>query len=167
MEVLKNVLGLGFQPNQLTIWQVILRGFIVFVAAIVMVRIADKRFLSRMSALDVILGFMLASALSRAINGSAPFFETLGLGFFLVLLHKGLAWAAFRSHKFGELVKGREDLLIENGKRQLAALRANHITERDLVEELRQEGNLSSPEDVKLAYLERSGKISVVRAKKE
>ena len=162
MDVVKNVLGLGFEANQLTIFQVSLRGLIVFVAAIIMVRVADKRFLSRMSALDVILGFILASSLSRAVNGSAPFFETLGVGFILVLLHKALAWAAFRWHKFGELVKGHEDLLIENGKPQTEAMRANHITERDLLEELRQEGNVASVEDVRLALLERSGRVSVV-----
>src|SRR6266516_2026188 len=164
MDIVKNLLGLGIEANHLTIFQVSLRGIIVFTAAIVMVRLADKRFLSRMSALDVILGLILASSLSRAINGSAPFFETLGVSFVLVLLHKALAWAAFRWHKFGELVKGHEDLLIENGKPLADAMRANHITEKDLLEELRQEGNVAAPGEVKLAFLERSGKISVVKA---
>ncbi len=45
----------------------------MFAAALVMVRSGDKRFFARKSAFDVILGFMLASVLSRAINGSAPF----------------------------------------------------------------------------------------------
>jgi uncharacterized membrane protein YcaP (DUF421 family) len=108
--------------------------------------------------MDVILGFIL---------GSAPLFETIAMGFFLVLLHKAMAWATFHSHKFGELVKGRADLLIENGKTQPEALRANHLTERDLHEELRQEGNVADVKEVKVAYLERSGKVSVVRTKSD
>ena len=167
MEIIKDVLGLGLQADRLTILQVIVRAAVIFTSAIIMVRVADKRFLSRMSAVDVILGFILGSALSRAINGSAPFFETIAMGFFLVLLHKGLAWASFRSHKFGELVKGRKDLLIKDGKSQPKAMRANHITERDLHEELRQKGSVASVEEVKLAYLERSGKVSVVHVKSD
>jgi len=165
MDIIKDLLGLGMEANKLTVFQVLLRAMIVFLAAIVMVRMADKRFLSRMSAVDVILGFILGSALSRAINGSAPFFATIVLGFFLVLLHKAIAWASFYSHTFGELVKGRENLLIEEGKMKTDALRANHISERDLHEELRQEGNIAAVDEVKLAYLERSGKVSVVRRK--
>jgi uncharacterized membrane protein YcaP (DUF421 family) len=68
---------------------------------------------------------------------------------------------------FGELVKGRAELLIENGKTQPEALRANHITEHDLHEELRQEGNLADVQEVRAAYLERSGKVSVVHAKSD
>src|ERR1043166_535266 len=167
MDVIKDLLGLWLAANKLTVLQVLLRALIVLIAAIIMVRVADKRFLSRMSAVDVILGFILGSALSRGINGSAPFFETIVMGFFLVLLHKVMVWAAFRSHKFGELVKGKEDLLIENGKARSDAMRANHITERDLHEELRQEGNVADVSGVKLAYLERSGKVSVVHSKSE
>jgi len=165
MDIIKDLLGLGMEANKLTVFQVLLRAMIVFLAAIVMVRMADKRFLSRMSAVDVILGFILGSALSRAINGSAPFFATIVMGFFLVLLHKAIVWASFYSHTFGELVKGRENLLIEEGKMKTDALRAKHISERDLHEELRQEGNIAAVDEVKLAYLERSGKVSVVRRK--
>ena len=55
-----------------------------------------------------------------------------------------------------------EDLIIRDGKVNQKALKANHITHHDLLEELRQEGQVSKPDAVKLAYLERSGKISVV-----
>ena len=59
MDIIKDLLGLGMEANKLTVFQVLLRAMIVFLAAIVMVRMADKRFLSRMSAVDVILGFIL------------------------------------------------------------------------------------------------------------
>jgi uncharacterized membrane protein YcaP (DUF421 family) len=87
---------------------------------------------------------------------------TLGAGFVLVLLHKTCSALAFRSKQFGTLVKGSEDLIIEDGKVQPKAMRHNHITEEDLLEELRQEGSVSSPSEVKTAFVERSGKISVI-----
>lgn len=164
MDPIKNLLGLGVQPGELSLLQLLIRGLVVFVAAVVMVRVADKRFLGKMSGLDVILGFILGSALSRAINGSAPFFETIAVCFFLVFVHKFLAWAGFRWQKFGDLIKGCEEPVIIDGKPQAQTMRANHISDRDLAEELRQEGNLLAVEQVKLAFIERSGKISVVPA---
>lgn len=81
---------------------------------------------------------------------------------FLVFLHKACAALAFRSEKFGDLIKGCETLIIKDGQVQEKAMRAGHITKKDLLEELRQEGNVSSPIEVKTAFLEWNGKISVL-----
>ena len=80
----------------------------------------------------------------------------------LVLLHKAFAALAFHSHTFGNVVKGQEKLIIEDGKICETTMRAHHISEKDLLEELRQEGNVSSPKRVERAWIERSGRISVV-----
>jgi len=167
MEALNHLLGLGLEPKDLTFVQISLRGAIVFVVANLMLRMADRRFLSKMSALDAILGFILASMLARVVNGSSAFFPSLGAGFVLVLIHRLFAWLAQRSHWFGELVKGHADPLIENGRVNQETMRANHLSERDLLEELREQGQVSSPEEVKTAALERSGKISVIPFKKD
>ncbi len=160
---IKEVLGIGLEPKDLSFLQVILRALIVFVVTIVMVRVGDKRFLARLSAFDAILGFILASMLARAINGSAPFFPTLGAGFVLVLFHRLLAWVAERSDKFGRLIKGQEDVLIDHGRIIPKTMHRNHISEQDLLEELRLEGKVSDPSEVKRAIIERSGHISVVK----
>jgi uncharacterized membrane protein YcaP (DUF421 family) len=158
-------LGLASDPRDLTFLQVTLRGIIVFLSTLLMVRVSDKRFLARLTALDAILGFILASMLARAVNGSASFFPTLGGGFVLVLLHRLMAAIAFRSSRFGRLVKGKADLLVNHGQINWEAMRANHITENDLREELRLNGMVRGPEEVETASLERSGEISVIRAK--
>src|SRR5512133_1597022 len=94
---LSDILGLASQPKDLTLLQVSLRGLIVFFATLVIVRLGHKRFLAKFTAFDSVLALILASALSRAINGSAPFFPTLVMGLILVLLHRGLSAAAFYS----------------------------------------------------------------------
>jgi hypothetical protein len=43
-----------------------------------MVRVANKRIFSKTTAFDAVLGFIMASMLARAVNGSAAFFPTLG-----------------------------------------------------------------------------------------
>jgi uncharacterized membrane protein YcaP (DUF421 family) len=162
MDWIANGLGLGLEPKGFTWLHVSLRGIVVFIAALIMVRFGDRRFLAKMNPLDVILGFILASMLARAVNGSSAFLPTIVGGFVLVLLHKAFAALAFHSHTFGKVVKGEEKLIIENG----GDLRGNDASashfEKDLLEELRQEGNVSSPKRVERAWIERSGRISVV-----
>ena len=67
------LLGLGVEPKDLTFVQISLRGVIVFLATLVMIRLGHKRSLSRKTAFDAVLIVILASVLSRAINGSAAF----------------------------------------------------------------------------------------------
>jgi uncharacterized membrane protein YcaP (DUF421 family) len=159
---INHLLGLGLEAKDLSFLQISLRGIIVFIAALAMVRLGDKRFLARRSAFDAILGFIMASMLARAVNGSAAFFPTIGGGFVLFGFHRCLAALAFHSHTIGILVKGQDDLLIENGEIQKEGLKQNHITERDLLEDLRLDGQVDDPKKVKVARLERNGEISVV-----
>ena len=163
---MSQLLGLELQPKDLTILQVCLRGIIVLLVSLVMLRRADKRFLGKMLAFDVLLGFVLASMLARAINCSAPFIPSLVGGFFLVFVHRIFATLAFHFDWFGRLVTGDAEVLVENGRRRHDALRKNKITEKDLLEEMRINGQMSSIEAVGIATIERNGQISVVPAQK-
>jgi uncharacterized membrane protein YcaP (DUF421 family) len=156
------LLGLGAQPQDLTFLQTSLRGVVVFLAALVMVRLGDLRFLSRKTVFDAILGFILASMLARAVNGSVAFFSTLGCGFVLVGLHKAMANLARRSHTFGNLVKGRCVQVVHDGIVDERAMRQHDLSEHDLVEDLRLNGNIDDLRQVRAAYIERNGQISVV-----
>src|SRR5947209_20484036 len=103
-ESIRQVLRLGLEPKDLSFIQMSLRAIIVFSVSLAIVRVGNRRFLAKMTAFDVILGFILASMLARAVNGSAPFFPTLGTGFVLIGFHALIAQIAFRSDKFGRLV---------------------------------------------------------------
>jgi uncharacterized membrane protein YcaP (DUF421 family) len=159
---LQTLLGLGRKPEELTFTHIALRGVIVFIIALIMVRLGDKRFLSKKTAFDAILGFILASMLARVVNGSAAFWPTLGGGFVLVALHRLIAFCSRRWHAFGILVKGTSDVVIRNGEVIDANLRRNDLSEHDLLEDLRLNGQLDHPKDVQSAYIERNGDISVV-----
>src|SRR5438270_11043686 len=112
---LSAVLGLGVEPKDLTFFQISVRGIIVLVATLVMLRLGHKRSLARKTAFDSVLLVILASVLSRAINGSAAFFATIGGGFIIVLLLGMLASAAYYSHSLGLLLNGAPEVIVENG----------------------------------------------------
>ena len=155
-------LGSGVDPRDLTFLQISLRGVIVFVLTLAMIRLGDKRFLSRKTAFDAVLGVLLASMLARAVNGSGAFWPTLGGGFVLVLLHRLIAFSSRRWNAFGTLVKGTSDMVIRDGKVIQSALAANDMSRDDLLEDLRLHGKVDRPEDVRIAYIERNGQTSVV-----
>ena len=156
------LLGLGAKPEDLTFVQISLRGAIVFIATLIMVRLGHKRSLSRKTAFDAVLLIILASVLSRAINGSAAFFATLGGGLVLVMLHRLLALIAYHSHWFGNLIKGQPDVIVEDGNLILPAMRRNHISRHDLEEDLRLGAQMEDASKVRRARVERSGDISFI-----
>jgi uncharacterized membrane protein YcaP (DUF421 family) len=163
-QLFEGLLGLSVEPKELTFLQISLRGIIVFVATLVMVRVSSKRSLAEKTAFDAVLIVIIASMLARAINGSAAFWPTLGTGFVLVVLHRLLGFTAYYSHGFGILIKGKPVVLVENGKLQRKNMRVNQISEHDLEEDLRLDAATEDVSRIKVARIERSGDISFIKA---
>ena len=131
------LLGIGVEPRDLTFIQISLRGIVVFLVTLAAVRLGHKRSLSRKTPFDAVLLVILAAVLSRAINGSAAFFATLGGGVVLVLLHRVFAFLTFYSHSFGILVKGKPDVIVRDGECDVAMMWRNHVSKHDLDEDMR------------------------------
>lgn len=161
-ELLSAALGLHETSETLSSGQMALRGLVVFVFLLVLVRLGHKRFVGRSTAFDYVLAIVLGSVTSRAISGTAPFWPTLVASATLVALHRVVAFLAFRSHRFGSLVKGRPLELVRSGVPIEAAMRRTTTTRHDLDEALREHG-VDDLAEVASAHLERSGNISVVR----
>ena len=162
--MLHTLLGIGTEPKELTFLQVSLRGVIVFIATLIMVRLGSKRSLAEKTAFDAVLIVIIGSMLARAINGSEAFFPTLGAGFVLILLHRVFGLAAYYSHAFGIFVKGRPVMLMQDGRLQRKNMLWEHITQHDLEEDMRLEVNTDNLSEIQVARLERSGDISFIKA---
>lgn len=162
MEFLEIVLGLDAKPEDLAYWQMSLRAIVVFSAAILMIRIGHKRFMGGNTTLDILLGIILGSVMSRAITGNAPFFSTLAAGLTLVLFHWVLAAITFHFPRTSTLFKGCERHLVKDGELQHSILAKSHITRYDLEEAMRAHGKKPDINTIKTAYLERNGSISII-----
>jgi YetF C-terminal domain len=158
------LLGIGTEPKDLTFLQVSIRGVIVFIATLIMMRLGSKRSLAEKTAFDAVFVVIIGSILARAINGSEAFFPTLGAGFILVLLHRLFGIAAYYSHAFGILVKGKQVVLVQDGKLQRKNMLWEHITQHDLEEDMRLEAETDDLSKIQVARLERSGDISFIKA---
>jgi uncharacterized membrane protein YcaP (DUF421 family) len=158
---------LGLDADDLAMWQMGARAGVVYVAGIALVRMGAKRFIGKFAAFDVIIGIMLGSILSGAITGSTPFIPSLVAAGVLVLMHSLSSRIAFHSDRFGDLIKGHPRVLIRDGEIQMDAMNSGQISMADLREGLRTSANIEDPAQVHLAYLERSGDVSVVEDKSD
>jgi uncharacterized membrane protein YcaP (DUF421 family) len=164
LQLLHTLLGIGTEPRDLTFLQVSIRGIIVFIATLVMVRLSSKRSLAEKTAFDAVLVVIIGSMLARVINGSEAFFPTLGAGFVLVFLHRLFGIAAYYSHVFGILVKGKPVVLVQGGRLQQKHMLWEHISKHDLEEDMRLDAETEELSKIQVARLERSGDISFVKA---
>lgn len=156
----------GLHEETLNWWQMSARAIGVFFAALFIIRIGSHRIFGKNTAFDIILGIIYGSVLSRAITGNSPFWPTLAAAFTLVMLHKGLAVLAYHSNfGFGNMIKGRPQLLVKDGKLQEKEMRDNSVTRNDLLEALRSSGSATDLDRIEEAYLERSGSISIILKK--
>lgn len=160
---LDQLLGLHVSAGDLTWVQITARTCVVFVFGVVLVRVADRRFLGRNAGFDVLLAIVLGSVLSRGINGEAPFFKTLGASFLLIVLHRAVGAIACHWPAFSKLAKGEPIVLVRNGRVDRDKMHAVDISETDLQENLRLNGNMSDIAEVAEARLERNGHISIIK----
>jgi uncharacterized membrane protein YcaP (DUF421 family) len=161
-EVLRWALGLDApSPRDYTLLQSCLRAALIYVAGMIILRVGEHRSLRRGGVFDIVLGFVLGSVLSRAINGPAALLPTLGVTVLLVAMHRLIAAAALRSHRFGSLVKGDADLLVKEGRVLEEVLRRCSLSHEDLKEGLRLHA-LARVEEAAEAWLERNGDISAI-----
>lgn len=159
---LQSLLDLSPDPQDPDAGSMALRTVIVYAVTLVLVRLGSRRLLSKPSAFDVIVAIMVGSIMSRAINGSAPFVPTLAAGAILLFLHWAFAAAAFRVHWISAAVKGTRIPLIRDGKVLHDGVRRAQLSEDDLAAVLRLQIQEEDVSKVALAYMERSGEISVI-----
>ncbi len=157
------ILGLNVEPKDLSFTQISIRGVIILLISLAIIRTGNKRSLAEKTAYDAVLIVILASVLSRAINGSAAFFATIGASIVMVLLHRMMGWIAARSHAFGIIIKGQPSVLVENGQVLWEKMRRHSISAHDLEEDLRSTAMTEDIGKIRIARLERSGAISFIK----
>lgn len=165
MEGLANFFNtlLGLDADKLNLGQMLVRGLVVYLITLVLIRLGDKRFIGKNTAFDTVLAIILGSIVSRAITGNSPFFPTLGTAAGVVILHGLLATFAFHTSWFGPLIKGQARVLVKDGEIQWDEMETSHISEKDLMTAVRSQAGTTTLDDVREARLERDGSISVIK----
>ncbi len=152
---------------EIPVWEKILRSVAVYTFLLVMFRLLGKRQVAQMTAFDLIVLLILSNVLQNAMIGPDNSVTGGLIGGSAVL---GLNWlvsrAAFSSRWFERAVEGIPALLIHDGQIIEENLRKEHLTHADLMGTLRNQGIFKLAE-VRVAVLETTGKLSVLRQETE
>ena len=161
-DLLDEALGLSLKSEQLGFGHMAARAVLMYVALIVLVRFAKKRFLGQATAFDYILVVLIGAVAGRAMTGGAPYFASLFGLFVLVAMHWVFSAGSQRSQAFSSLIKSHATTIIRDGKLDTREMAKAHMSGDDLDEDLREKG-VKEPSEVQEARLERSGKLSVIK----
>lgn len=147
-------------------WEFVLRGVIIYVFLIILLRLTGKRQIGQMSPFDLVLLLVLSNAVQNSMNGGDN--SVIGgmiSAVTLVAVNWLLGLLTFRNKKLESLVEGQPDLLIHNGRVFEKALERACLTQHELMSALRTAG-CASVDEVHIAMLENDGHISVIPRKR-
>lgn len=142
--------------------EIILRGSVIYLSLTLLFRFVARRDIGAVGIADLLVIVLIADASQNAMAGDG---KTLADGLVLICTLLGwnllLDWLAFRFPGMRRLLEADKLLLIDRGRLMKRNLRKELITEEDLLAKLRSYG-IDDIRDVKTAYLESDGNITVV-----
>ena len=139
-----------------------IRALMMFIVALVLLRVGGIRIFGQKSALDNVIVIMLGAVMARGIVGASTLYATIVAASVMIGTNRGIAWLCQRSDGFNNLVKGKPIVLIIAGKIKENAMRQANLSRSDLLESLRLETQNEVLDKVEKATLETNGRISFI-----
>ena len=141
----------------------ILRPVLVYVALLLAFRFLSKRDLTQNTTFDLLIVLLLSNIVQNAIIGEDnSVLGALAGALTLLLLSTALNRLSAKSTKARRLLEGQPVMLVHNGRMLEDNLKKYAVSRPDLDAGLRAE-NMITLDDVRYAFLELDGTISVIR----
>jgi uncharacterized membrane protein YcaP (DUF421 family) len=142
-------------------WELILRGVIVYVFLLVLLRVTGKRQVGQLAPFDLVLLLVLSNSVQNSMNGGDnSLLGGLVSAATLVALNYVVGIVTQRSKRMEMLVEGRPIVLIHNGQLFEEVMNRAQLTHHELNAALRQAG-CACVQEVHCAILENNGSITV------
>jgi uncharacterized membrane protein YcaP (DUF421 family) len=141
----------------------VLRAAAMYVALMVLFKIAGRRSLAELTTFDLVLLMMISEATQQALLGDDfSFTNAILVIVTLIAIDVGLSLLKQRSGWVSRLIDGEPTIIVENGKLLRQRLRHARLVEADIMEAARSSQGIEKLEEIKFAIIERNGKISVI-----
>lgn len=160
METLTKIFGEGKDLNALQMGS---RGAVVFIIALILIRISGRRSFGVRSPLDNIITISLGAILSRAIVGASDFIPVIVTCFVIVVLHRLFGMMIAHSKTFGRLVEGNKMVLFENASFNDDNMKKALVCQEDIMQGVRKSALTEDMDKIKVVYIERNGDISSIK----
>lgn len=154
-----------FDIEGMKVLEIVGRVSIVYVGCMILLRLSGRREMSQLSPMDFLGMLLLSETVSPALTGDD---DSITGGMVaattLIIWSVGTAWMAFANRKAESLLQGEAVVLIEDGRVKGDVIKKHRISPDDLENALHQHGMLHVRE-VKRAYVEADGEITMVKQK--
>ncbi|MBE3553937.1 MAG: DUF421 domain-containing protein [Thermicanus sp.] len=144
-------------------WIMMFRTLILYFFIMFSMRIMGKREIGKLSVFDLVVSIIIAEIAAFTIDDPKLEFYK---GVFPILLLVGIqiliSYLSLKSKSFRDIVEGKSTILIEKGRINDREMARHRYNMDDLLVQLR-EKNISNLADVEFAFLEPSGKLSVIK----
>ena len=144
-------------------WELLLRGLIVYVFLLFLIRLTGRRQAGMLTPFDFILLLILSNTVQNAMNGGD---NSLGGGLFLAATLIAINWIMLLLSRHFRLVHwmlvGRPVFLVRDGAVQERVMQRERISHHELMLAMRAVG-LTNIEQAKDVVLETNGTISVIQ----
>jgi uncharacterized membrane protein YcaP (DUF421 family) len=139
------------------------RGLAVYLFVFFVFRIAGKRTLSEATAFDLALLLIISETVQQAmVNGDESLTNAAVLIVTLVCADYLLSLMKHRFPAFDSVLDGTAVILLRDGKVVQERLDHERVDTSDILEAARIQQGLETLDQIKLAVLERGGKISII-----
>ena len=139
------------------------RSVVVFIIALVLIRISGRRSFSLHSPLDNIITLYSELCLSRAIVGASGFFPVIASCTVLVIIHRLCAYGMVHSPAFSKLVSGEKILLFKEGDFIKQNIDKALICREEILQEVRKAALTENLDQIEKIYMERNGEVNSVK----
>ncbi|HSZ33060.1 MAG TPA: YetF domain-containing protein [Puia sp.] len=160
MNFIENILGKGSDLNAL---QMSIRGIIIFIVALLLIRISGRRSFGLHMSLDNIVTITLGAVMSRAIVGASEMVPVVVSCTMIVLVHRILGWMTVKNKAFADLIEGKKMILFQNGSFIRKNMDKAIVCEEDVMQGVRRNVLTNNLDLVQEIYIERNGEISALK----
>jgi len=157
---MEEIFGSG---KDLTVIQMSARSVVVFIIALILLRISGRRSFSLRSPLDNIITIILGAVLSRAIVGASPFLPVIAASTVLVLIHRLIAYGIVHHPGFSKLVSGEKILLFKEGDFIKQNMDKALVCTEEVLQEVRKTAQTENLDKIEKIYMEKNGEVNSVK----
>lgn len=141
----------------------VLRASAMYVALMVLFKIAGRRSLAELTTFDFILLMIIGEATQQALLGDDfSFTNSMQVIVTLIAIDVGLSLLKQRWEWVSRLIDGEPTIIVENGKLLQRRMRLARLVEADVKEAARSSQGIETLDEIKFAIIERNGKISII-----
>jgi len=141
----------------------VLRGLAIYFVLLIVFRICGRRTLSQATTFDLVLLLIISEVTQEAMVDSDHSITNAAI-LILTLVMTSLGLSELKQHfpRFKALLEGRSVIIVRNGKLVRERLKELRVDEDEIMEAARAAHGLESFEQIKHAFVEPNGEITIV-----